>query len=108
MTTISTMQAGRLDFTFTIPDSLPSGIYAARLRAGTDVERLPFVVRPPRGVATSRIAYLIPTFTYLAYANEHMPVEPLSLFPFADMDAQRPEYEYIAENHLQQHVRHSQ
>lgn len=88
------------DFTFTIPDSLPSGIYAARLRAGTDVERLPFVVRPPRGVATSCIAYLIPTFTYLAYANEHMPVEPLSLFPFADMDAQRPEYEYIAENHL--------
>ena len=30
------------DFTFTIPDSLPSGIYAARLRAGDDVERLPF------------------------------------------------------------------
>ena len=45
------------DFTFTIPDSLPSGIYAARLRAGDDVERLPFVVRPPRGsghVAPSR------------------------------------------------------
>src|SRR4051812_3773636 len=88
------------DFTFGIPDWLPSGIYAARLRAGSDVERLPFVVRPPRGVATSRIAYLIPTFTYLAYANEHMPVAPLSLFPFADMDAQRAEYEYIAENHL--------
>jgi N,N-dimethylformamidase len=88
------------DFTFTIPDSLPSGIYAARLRAGSNVDRLPFVVRPPRGVATSRIAYLIPTFTYLAYANEHMPVEPLSLFPFADMDAQRAEYEYISENHL--------
>ena len=98
--TISTTRVGRLDFTFTIPDSLPSGIYAARLRAGDDVERLPFVVRPLRGAATSRIAYLIPTFTYLAYANEHMPVEPLSLFPFADMDAQRPEYEYIAENHL--------
>ena len=88
------------DFTFTIPSSLPSGIYAARLRAGADVERLPFVVRPARGVSTSRIAYLIPTFTYLAYANEHVPVEPLSLFPFADMDAQRNEYEYIAKNHL--------
>ena len=89
-----------VDFTVTIPDWLPSGIYASRLRAGDEVERLPFVVRPPRGRATSHIAYLVPTFTYLAYANEHVPVEPLSLFPFADMDAHRAEYDYIAENRL--------
>src|SRR5918994_40080 len=45
-------------------------------------------------------ASLFPTFTCLAYANEHVPVEPLSLFPFADMDAHRAEYDYIAENRL--------
>ena len=70
------------DFTFTIPASLPSGVYAARLRAGDDVDHIPFVVRPAPGSSTAPIAYLISTFTYLAYANEHMAVEPASLFPF--------------------------
>lgn len=88
------------DFTFTIPESLPSGIYAARLRAEGDEDHLPFVVRPPRGVATATIAYLSPHFTYLAYANEHMPYEPLSLFPFVEPDAHRDEYQYIADNAL--------
>jgi N,N-dimethylformamidase len=88
------------DFTYTIPADLPSGIYAARLRGGEDEDHLPFVVRPPRGGATNRIAFLIPTFTYLAYANEHMPVEPLSLFPFADLEAHQTEYQYIAEHGL--------
>jgi N,N-dimethylformamidase len=88
------------DFTFTIPDDLPSGVYAARLRAGEDEDHLPFVVSPPLGTATAAIGYLIPTFTYLAYANEHMPVEPESLFPFLDRDAHATEYRYIAENKL--------
>jgi N,N-dimethylformamidase len=88
------------DFSFTIPDDLPSGIYAARLRAGDDEDHLPFVVRPPRGTATAPVAYLCPTFTYLAYANEQMPAEPLSLFPFITPDAHHAEYQYIADNHL--------
>jgi N,N-dimethylformamidase len=88
------------DFTFTIPDPFPSGIYAARLRAGENEDHLPFVVRPPRGTAAARVAFLVPTFTYLAYANEHIPVEPLSLFPFADLDLHKVEYAYIAANHL--------
>jgi N,N-dimethylformamidase len=89
-----------VDFAFTIPAGLPSGIYATRLRAGDDEDHLPFVVRPPRGAVTTPVAYLIPTFTYLAYANEHMPAEPLSLFPFVTPDAHRAEYQYIAANHL--------
>ena len=100
-TTISTTRAG----TSTSPSRIPDWIaerYLRRATAGRQTMRSTCRswCRPPRGVATSRIAYLIPTFTYLAYANEHMPVAPLSLFPFADMDAQRAEYEYIAENHL--------
>ena len=57
-------------------------------------------MRPPRGAATSRIAYLIPTFTYLAYADEHLPVDPPSLFPFARHGMHQRELDYIAENQL--------
>ena len=87
-------------FSFTVPENLPSDIYAVRLQAGDAVDHLPLFVRPPQGEAREPIAFLISTFTYLAYANEHMPVEPLSLFPFADMGAHAEEYAYIAENGL--------
>lgn len=57
------------DFELTVPKDLPSGIYAAWLRAGDDEDHIPFVVRPPRGIARSPIAVLIPTLTYVIYAN---------------------------------------
>jgi N,N-dimethylformamidase len=60
------------DFTLRVPDDLPSGIYAAHLQAGDAEDYVPLVVRPPRGRATARIAVLLPTFTYLAYGNEHI------------------------------------
>src|SRR4029079_10635299 len=53
----------------TNPDDLASGVYAVRLEAGDDVDRIPFVVRPPRGVARSRVAVLMSTVTYTVYAN---------------------------------------
>ena len=71
------------DFELAVPEDLKSGVYAIRLRAGEFEDYLPFVVRPPRGRATTKIVYLISTFTYLAYANEHMPVEPAELFPIS-------------------------
>ena len=58
-----------VDFEFQIPAELKSGIYAARLRAGNYEDYIPFFVRPRKGTATARIAYLVPTFTYIAYAN---------------------------------------
>lgn len=58
-----------VDFELTIPDDLPSGVYAAWLRAGDDEDHLPFTVRPPQGVARSRIAVLMSTLTYTVYAN---------------------------------------
>ena len=61
--------AWQSDFQLTIPPDLPSGVYAARLRAGDDEDYLPFCVRPPRGTATSSIAVLMPTLTYVVYAN---------------------------------------
>jgi N,N-dimethylformamidase beta subunit-like, C-terminal/Concanavalin A-like lectin/glucanases superfamily len=57
-------------FEFDVPSELRSGIYAARLRAGTHEDYLPFFVRPKKGTSSAPVAYLIPTFTYLAYANK--------------------------------------
>jgi N,N-dimethylformamidase len=58
------------DAAWLVPSSLPSGTYAARLDGAGRVDHIPFVVRPPVGVATADIGVLLPTLTYLAYANE--------------------------------------
>jgi N,N-dimethylformamidase len=63
---------------WTIPTGLPSGIYAARLRAEGREDRIPFVVRPDVGRPDARAAVLLPTLTYLAYANERMIDAPLA------------------------------
>jgi len=63
------------DFELTVPPGLRSGIYAARLRAGSEEDYVPFFVLPPKGVATAPIAFLVPTNSYLAYANDHMSVD---------------------------------
>lgn len=60
------------DFTFDVPAGLRSGIYAVHLQAGDAEDYVPFVVRPPAGRTTARIAVVLPTFTYLAYGNEHI------------------------------------
>ena len=92
-----------VDFSLTVPPDLPSGVYAARLRAGDDEDYLPFCVRPPRGTATARVAVLMPTITYVAYANfrdidggfwDHERV------PNADPSLHREEYAYIRANGL--------
>ena len=53
-----------------VPDDLPSGIYALRLRADGEEDVVPFFVAAPPGDARSDVALLMPTFSYLAYANE--------------------------------------
>ena len=52
-----------------VPD-LKSGVYAARLRAGDAEEHVVFFLRPKQ--PTAPIAMLIPTCSYLAYANERI------------------------------------
>jgi len=64
--------AWETDFSFVVPKTLKSGLYAMRLKAGKDEEYVPFAVRPPRGKATAKAVYLMPTASYLAYANECM------------------------------------
>lgn len=65
----------QVDFSLTIPKGLQSGLYAARLRCGKGEENedyVPFAVLPPRGTATAKICFLLPTGSYMAYANENM------------------------------------
>ena len=53
-----------------LPVDLKSGVYALRLRGGDAEDHIPFIVRPNKPRA--KIAFLMPTFTYLAYANEQL------------------------------------
>lgn len=77
----------------TLPAELRSGIYAFRLRAGDAEDRVPFFVRPARGAPTADVALLLPSCTYMAYANHRM------LFEGAEFVAARshlrPEHEYL-------------
>jgi len=66
--------AWEVDFGWRVPADLPSGVYAARLRAGDEEDYIPFFVRP--STPSAPIAFLAPTFTYLAYANERFHAQP--------------------------------
>ncbi len=99
-----------VDFELEIPTHLPSGVYAAWLRAGSDEDYLPFIVRPPRGTATSNIAVLMSTMTYVCYANftdlgvgawqEGATTKWASETPYADPTLFRDVYRYIDEKAL--------
>lgn len=64
------------DFSLEVPADLPSGLYAIRLSRPDAEDHIPFFVRPPRGQSKAPIAFLAPTFSYLAYANEHFDWDP--------------------------------
>ena len=57
------------DFSFTMPEELRSGVYAAKLTAGDFVYWVPFFVTPPKGAARSKVAFLAATATYTVYLN---------------------------------------
>jgi N,N-dimethylformamidase len=58
-------------FTFVPPETTRSGVYAIRTRTEAAEDWIPFFVRPPRGRPSAPIAFLAPTISYLAYANDH-------------------------------------
>lgn len=60
--------SARLD----LPEDLGSGVYGVRLRAGDEEDVIPLVVTPGGSASSVRVAVLLPTFTYVAYANERM------------------------------------
>jgi len=54
---------------WTVPEGTASALYALHLTSGEAEEFVPFAVVPPRGERTSDICFLLPTATYMAYAN---------------------------------------
>ena len=60
------------DFAFQVPNDLPSGVYGIELEAGAARDVVPLIVSASRSRRPSaQLAVLLPTFSYLAYANEH-------------------------------------
>ena len=72
------------DISYELPDTLSSGIYALRLRQsnGEDSSHdssdrkhslsedyLPFFVAAPKNKPQAKLAFIVPTFTYVAYGN---------------------------------------
>ncbi len=55
-----------------LPPSLPSGVYALVVENAAGARQVPFFVVPGPGQPRAKVAVLFPTFTYLAYANEHV------------------------------------
>ena len=62
----------QVDAVLELPEGLRSGVYAVRLMAGDEVDHIPFAVTPRPGGQRARTLLLLPTFTYVAYANERM------------------------------------
>jgi N,N-dimethylformamidase len=60
------------DFSIRLPKDLRSGIYCVHLVQGDLEEFTPLFVRPPKSKPTSSLAFLVPTASYLAYANHQM------------------------------------
>ncbi len=62
-----------VDFEWEVPADQKSAFYAAKLTtADGDEDYIPFWVVPEVGKATAKIAYMVPTISYMAYANEHL------------------------------------
>ncbi|HCU91006.1 MAG TPA: N,N-dimethylformamidase [Gammaproteobacteria bacterium] len=66
-------------FEWRIPEGLKSGVYAARLRingnsSAETEDYIPFFVRPPASGPTAKIALIMSTNSYLAYANDNLSV----------------------------------
>lgn len=54
---------------FTIPEDAKSGFYGARLTADDNIYHATFTVRPKAGDDSADIAFMVPTFSYLAYGS---------------------------------------
>lgn len=58
-----------VDFSFIVPSTWRSAVYAIKLEAAGDSSYLPLFVRPAAGQATAPLAFLASSATYIAYAN---------------------------------------
>ncbi len=80
------------DFSWNVPQDLPSGVYAVKLTLGGSVDYVPFFVRPAGRSKRGEVVYLASTATYLAYANQRL---GFSGGIFGDSKPKNPEDAYL-------------
>ena len=89
-----------VDFELTVPRELPSGIYAARLSSSGAEDLVPFFVRPPKGKNSANIGFLLPSLTYIAYANQKFNNPGRMKTRGLQPGSSRPEDQFIVEERL--------
>lgn len=63
----------KTDFTFTVPEGMPSGAYVMRLDCDGHSDAIPFFVCAALGKPTAKLCVLVSTFTYTIYGNHARP-----------------------------------
>ncbi len=61
------------DFTLTVPQDMPSGVYVMHIEGDRGSDAIPFYICPPKGMRRADLCVLIPTFTYVIYGNHARP-----------------------------------
>lgn len=61
------------DFSYTLPDDIPSGVYVMRISCEGHEDAIPFFVCPPLGNTRAKLCVLVSTFTYAIYGNHARP-----------------------------------
>ncbi len=56
--------------TWEVPNDLTPGMYGVELEGNGGYDCIPFVIRPASARPEAKVAFLLPTFSHLAYANE--------------------------------------
>ena len=87
-----------VDFEYTVPEGLKSAMYAFRLTTDDAEDYIPFGVRPKSGEPTARIAFLLGTYTFLAYANEHLANNPV-LIEYFDAKGMKVDFPLLPHEH---------
>ncbi len=88
-----------VDITLTVPDDLKSGLYALRVGYDEHEDYMPFVVKAKRGTGKGKAVFLVPTGSYMAYANEHMPTDaPLAQLLTGQLSVLSPHDVFLLEN----------
>ena len=65
----------KTDFKFKIPNGTASGLYAVKLFNKNNEYFIPFCVRPKINSTKNKILFLLPTASYLAYANNRIAID---------------------------------
>ncbi len=65
----------KTDFKFKIPNSIVSGIYAVKLFNKNNEFYIPFCLKPKISQSKNKILFVMPTSSYLAYANNRIALD---------------------------------